>query len=130
MADPLLIREYVHQLITPEVTSAASALLSEIQRMQERAHLQNAVKAAMRKRYVCGLREVLRALKTNKAKALIVAHNIEQIEAEGGLDDVMVQVRSPHHLPTISSLLPAISALLRPSSPYSRSRPSSHARSR
>ena len=43
-------------------------------------------------RYVCGLREVLRALKLNKAKALIVSHNIEQIGAEDGLDSLLAQL--------------------------------------
>ncbi|KAL1504275.1 hypothetical protein AB1Y20_010684 [Prymnesium parvum] len=86
LANPRLVREYVHQLILPEVNDACAALLSELQRLQERAHLKDPVKAAVRKRYVCGLREVLRALKMNKAKALIVAHNIEKIDAQDGLD--------------------------------------------
>lgn len=43
-------------------------------------------------RYVCGLREVLRSLKTNKAKALIVAHNIEKIESEAGLDQIIAEL--------------------------------------
>ena len=60
--------------------------------MQERANLKDAVKAAMRKRYVCGLREVLRSLKTSKAKALIVAHNIERIEAADGTDEMIGQI--------------------------------------
>ena len=62
---------------------------------QERAHLKDPVKSAMRKRYVCGMREVLRSLKTNKARALVVAHNIEKIEAiscpEGEPVDTRVQ---------------------------------------
>jgi len=91
-ADPLLIREYVHQLISPELDTACGALLGELARLQERAHLKDPVKAAMRKRYVCGLREVLRSLKTSKAKALIVAHNIEKIESENGLDEMMGQI--------------------------------------
>ena len=91
-ADPLLIREYCRQLVTPEVQEACGALLSELQRLQERAHLKDAVKAAMKKRYVCGLREVHRALQRDKAKVLVVAHNIERIEAEHGLDDLMAQI--------------------------------------
>lgn len=90
--DPLLVREYVHQLVSPEVNEATSALLSELQRLQERAHLKDPVKAAMRKRFVCGLREVQRALKANKAKALIVTHNVERISAEDGLDEMMMQL--------------------------------------
>jgi ribosomal protein L30E len=38
----------------------------------------------VKKRYVCGLREVARALKSNKARVLIIAHNIERIQAEVG----------------------------------------------
>ena len=91
-ADPLLVREYVHQLVSIEVQDACSPLLSELQRLQERAHLKDAVKSAMRKRYVCGLREVLRSLKTNKAKALVCAHNIEVISSEDGLDAMMAQI--------------------------------------
>ena len=91
-ADPLLVREYVHQLVTPGVSDSVGLLLAELQRLQERAHLKDAVKAAMRKRYVCGLREVHRALQRDKARALIVAHNIEVIESEHGLDELMAQI--------------------------------------
>ena len=34
----------------------------------------------------------VRSLKTNKAKAVIVAHNVERIESENGLDDVVAQL--------------------------------------
>ena len=47
-------------------------------------YLKDPLKATAKKRYLCGLREVLRALKTNKAKAIIVVHNVERIEAEDG----------------------------------------------
>ena len=92
VADPMLVREYVRQVVSGEVTAAATGVLSELHRLQERAHLKDAVKAAMRKRYVCGLREVVRSLKTNKAKALIIAHNIEQIDGPDGLDQAMAQI--------------------------------------
>ena len=91
-SDPRMVREYVDQLILPEVNEAVARLLAELQRLQERAHLKDPVKAATRKRYVCGLREVLRALKMNKAKALVVSHNIEKIESEDGLDEMMEQI--------------------------------------
>jgi selenocysteine insertion sequence-binding protein 2 len=41
----------------------------------------------MRRWYVCGLREVRKAIKSGKARAVLLAPNIEQIEAEGGLND-------------------------------------------
>jgi len=36
---------------------------------------------------VCGLREVCKAIKAGKATAVLLAPNIEQVEAEGGLND-------------------------------------------
>ena len=36
----------------------------------------------------------VRSLKTNKAKAVIVAHNVERIESENGLDDVVAQLHT------------------------------------
>ena len=54
--------------------------------------MQDPIKANKKKRYLCGLREVSRAFKTNKVKALVIAHNIERIESEDGLDDVVKQV--------------------------------------
>jgi len=41
----------------------------------------------MRRWYVCGLREVRKSVKLGKAKAVLLAPNIEQVEAEGGLTD-------------------------------------------
>jgi selenocysteine insertion sequence-binding protein 2 len=41
----------------------------------------------MRRWYVCGLREVRKAIKSGKARAVLLAPNIEQIEAEGALND-------------------------------------------
>jgi ribosomal protein L7Ae-like RNA K-turn-binding protein len=43
--------------------------------------------AALRRCYVCGLREVRKAIKGGKAKAVLLAPNIEQVEAEGGLNE-------------------------------------------
>lgn len=43
--------------------------------------------AAMRRYYVCGLREVRKAIKGDKARLVLLAPNIEQVEAEGGLND-------------------------------------------
>ena len=89
---PLLVREYVKQIVCPRVNTAATQLLAELYRFQERAHIRDPQKSALRKRYVCGLREVARALRSNKARALIVAHNIERIESEDGLDDAVMEL--------------------------------------
>lgn len=43
--------------------------------------------AALKRYYVCGLREVCKAIKGGKAVTVLLAPNIEQVEAEGGLND-------------------------------------------
>ena len=43
--------------------------------------------AASRRWYVCGLREVRKAVKLKRALSVVVAPNIEQMDAVGGLDD-------------------------------------------
>lgn len=43
--------------------------------------------AALKRFYVCGLREVCKAIKGGKALAVVLAPNIESNEAEGGLND-------------------------------------------
>jgi ribosomal protein L7Ae-like RNA K-turn-binding protein len=46
-----------------------------------------ALQAALKRYYVCGLREVCKAIKAGKAVAVLLAPNIEQNTAEGGLND-------------------------------------------
>lgn len=53
-------------------------------------HLQ----AALKRYYVCGLREVCKAIKAGKAVAVLLAPNIEQNEAEGGLNDSVQDIIS------------------------------------
>eukprot|EP00965_Chrysotila_dentata_P023402 775775-Pleurochrysis_carterae.AAC.1 len=71
---------------------ASTPFACEFSLFQERLYLRDPNKVKLRKRYVCGLREVSRSLKTNKARAIIVAHNIERIESEAGLDDMVRQL--------------------------------------
>ena len=61
---------------------------------QERTKLRDPLKAKMRRRVVFGLREVAKALRTKKAKALLLAPNVEAVEEQGGLDDSLHKARS------------------------------------
>jgi selenocysteine insertion sequence-binding protein 2 len=81
------VQDYCIQEISPALNSVVVGLLSSIKGFQDRAMAKNPVKANMRRWYVCGLREVRKAIKAGKAKAVLLAPNIEQIEAEGGLND-------------------------------------------
>jgi hypothetical protein len=39
--------------------------------------------------YVLGLREVAKAVRTRRARAVVLAPNVEEVEAEGGLDSAL-----------------------------------------
>ena len=43
----------------------------------------------MRLRFVSGLRQVLKKVRTGRVKGVIIAPNIEKIAAPGGLDDLV-----------------------------------------
>ena len=52
-------------------------------------------------------REVAKAVKLRKAKTVVVAPNIEQIESEGGLDDLLGSIlkqAEEHGLPVVFAL--------------------------
>jgi selenocysteine insertion sequence-binding protein 2 len=56
---------------------------------------------------VCGLREVCKAIKAGKAVAVLLAPNIEQNEAEGGLNDSVqdiITACSAADIPTVFAL--------------------------
>ena len=83
---------YADQIISSETNAATVSCVSELKRFQDRAYHQDAVKAKMRRRLVFGLREVAKAVQLKKAKAVVVAPNIEEVGLEGGLDDVVAAI--------------------------------------
>lgn len=44
------------------------------------------------RRYVCGLREVRKAVKLRRAVSVVVAPDIEQLDAIGGLDNHLQEI--------------------------------------
>lgn len=82
-------RTYCKQVISAELNRVVVELLQQLLFWQERQKAQDPLKATKKKRLVSGLREVAKAVKLRKAKTVVVAPNIEQIESEGGLDDLL-----------------------------------------
>jgi hypothetical protein len=92
VSDPLLVREYVCQAIDDELTGAVTTTLGMLLRFQDKLHATDPAKARSKRRLVVGLRETVRALRTNKARCVVLAHNIEQIATDGGLDDLVQEI--------------------------------------
>ena len=70
-------------MVTDEINGAAEALLLDLVRFQDRAHLKDPIKARSKRRYVCGLREVYKHLEVGKLKCVIVPPNLDHIQSTG-----------------------------------------------
>jgi len=80
---------YGRQVISAELNAAAAALLSRLLELQARARAREPLKAKARQRVVFGLRECGKALRARRAKALLLAPNLEASAAEGSLDEAL-----------------------------------------
>ena len=82
-----LVRDYCDQDLCAQLDKEVEALLCKLIEFQRRAIERDPVKAKAKKRVSSGLREVLRSVRTQEARLVIVAPNIEAGPSEGGLDD-------------------------------------------
>ncbi|XP_065660125.1 selenocysteine insertion sequence-binding protein 2 isoform X3 [Hydra vulgaris] len=87
-------REYCNHLLSDEINNLTQSLLLDLIKYQDRVYHENRTKFKQKRRYVLGLREVLKHLKVKKLKAIIVAPNIERISCEGGIDDYLTNILS------------------------------------
>ncbi|KAL4422574.1 hypothetical protein ABPG75_008771 [Micractinium tetrahymenae] len=76
------VEPYVNQVITPELNALAEALLRRLLVWQERARLADPLNFKRKRRLVSGMREVEKAIKTRKAKLVLLAPNIASIVAD------------------------------------------------
>ncbi|XP_066917387.1 selenocysteine insertion sequence-binding protein 2-like [Clytia hemisphaerica] len=82
-------REYCDHMATKEINDLTYQLLTTLLRFQDRVYHENPTKFRQKRRFVLGLREVLKHTKLRRIKAVIVAPNLEKISSEGGLDDYL-----------------------------------------
>lgn len=88
----MLVLPWDFQAIDASLDQAVSELLGELAKFQTKLYEKDPVKAAQKRRYQCGLREVLKAARRGKLKLAVIAPNIDKIETDGGLDDMVVEV--------------------------------------
>ncbi|OCU01200.1 selenocysteine insertion sequence-binding protein 2 [Xenopus laevis] len=87
-------REYCSQVLSKDVDNCVMDLLKELVRFQDRMFLKEPAKAKSKRRLVMGLREVLKHLKLQKLKCIIISPNCEKIQSKGGLDDTLQTIIS------------------------------------
>jgi selenocysteine insertion sequence-binding protein 2 len=76
---------YCNHLVKDEINTCAEHFLADLARFQDRMYLKDPIKAKAKRRYVCGLREVLKHLKLRKLKCIILPPNLDRIQSEGWL---------------------------------------------
>ncbi|PRW20470.1 selenocysteine insertion sequence-binding 2-like isoform X1 [Chlorella sorokiniana] len=74
------VEPYVNQVITAELNATAEALLRRLLEWQERVRQTDPANFKRKRRLVSGLREVEKAVKTRRAKLVLLAPNIAGIE--------------------------------------------------
>lgn len=80
-------REYCEHVQTSEINQVARNLITDLVFFQDRLHQKDPIKAKSKRRLVYGLKEVKKYLMLKKLKCVLFAPDIEQVKAEGGLDD-------------------------------------------
>lgn len=87
------VAPYVDHVITPELNTAVETFLRQLLEWQERTRRLDPMNARRKRRVLSGMREVEKAVKTSKARLLIVAPNINPLSlvqpnpSEGHIND-------------------------------------------
>ena len=100
------VREYVKQRLSPELDVVVKSMLSTLMEYQKKAHA-NGTLTSYNRRLVFGIREVDRAIRTKKARVVILATDIEEIKTEGGLDSriqAILDIAHENEIPIIFSM--------------------------
>ena len=82
-------RTYCNQILSPDLDALIGNLMADLTRFQDNQHAKDPVKAKARRRYAVGLREALKFVKVHKVCSLLIAPDLEAVEARGGLDDTV-----------------------------------------
>ena len=82
-------RPYCNQTLSPDLDTLIGNLMADLTRFQDNQHAKDPVKAKARRRYAVGLREALKFVKVHKVSSLLLAPDLEAVEARGGLDDTV-----------------------------------------
>lgn len=80
------------QALSERLDRVAEGMLATLAGLQRRMRERNPQMAKMRQRLVCGLREVRKAARAGRARCVVVAPNMAEVRAPGGLDSMLASV--------------------------------------
>ncbi|GFS38236.1 selenocysteine insertion sequence-binding protein 2 [Trichonephila inaurata madagascariensis] len=99
-------RQYCNHFISRQIDETVFALIDDLARFQDRMHQKDPVKAKRKRRLVYGIKEIKKHMQLKKIKCVIIATDIEDIKIEGGLNDIIEELKSlaeVYHIPYIFS---------------------------
>lgn len=88
-------REYCTQLIDRQLDEVCVQLLLTLKRFQDRKKQQfqsNPERARRKRRFVHGIREVTKHLRSQRLKCVLIAPDCQSIQSEGGLNDAIEHI--------------------------------------
>ena len=88
-------REYCSQLIDRQLDELCIQLLLTLKRFQDRKKQQfqsNPERARRKRRFVHGIREVTKHLRSQRLKCVFIAPDCQSIQSQGGLNDAIEQI--------------------------------------
>ncbi|PRD29024.1 UNVERIFIED_CONTAM: Selenocysteine insertion sequence-binding protein 2-like [Trichonephila clavipes] len=99
-------RQYCNHFISRQIDETVFALIDDLARFQDRMHQKDPVKAKRKRRLVYGIKEIKKHMQLKKIKCIVIATDIEDIKIEGGLNDIIEELKSlaeVYHIPYIFS---------------------------
>ncbi|GFR04030.1 selenocysteine insertion sequence-binding protein 2 [Trichonephila clavata] len=99
-------RQYCNHFISRQIDETVFALIDDLARFQDRMHQKDPVKAKIKRRLVYGIKEIKKHMQLKKIKCIIMATDIEDIKIEGGLNDIIEELKflaEVYHIPYIFS---------------------------
>ncbi|KAI0988487.1 hypothetical protein GJ496_007443 [Pomphorhynchus laevis] len=85
-------RSYCSNCLCPEIDRECGLLLKLIYDFQHRAYAKDQIKTRSKRRYIAGMRQVIKYTKANLLKCVVIAPNCEPVQATGGLDDIIMKI--------------------------------------
>jgi selenocysteine insertion sequence-binding protein 2 len=99
----MIIRDYVNQIINPELDEVIKEMLTKLKKFQSRLYKTKPKKFKANRRFVIGLRETQRAINAKKLIAVILAPNIEPGSLDSVISQIIVSARM-NNIPVIYAL--------------------------
>lgn len=90
------IREYVDMIQDSSLDQTLISLISKLKKLYYNRKLNPSKKIKssrpVKKRYIIGIKEVLKHLTAKNLKAVVLATNLEKVEETNGLDELVYQI--------------------------------------